>query len=65
MTCFRQDLVFDATRLRTELGWEEQVGFEGGIAETIRWERTLPDDDFVYDREAESALAHRGEVVNH
>jgi dTDP-glucose 4,6-dehydratase len=29
--------LLDSTKLREELGWSEQVGFEEGLAETVRW----------------------------
>ena len=27
----------DATKLRTELGWEPKIGFAEGLAQTIEW----------------------------
>jgi dTDP-glucose 4,6-dehydratase len=29
--------LLDSTKLREELGWSEQIGFEQGLAETVRW----------------------------
>ena len=29
--------LLDCTKIRTELGWEPTVGFEEGLAETVRW----------------------------
>jgi dTDP-glucose 4,6-dehydratase len=29
--------LLDSTKLREELGWSEQIGFEEGLAETVRW----------------------------
>ena len=29
--------LLDSTKLRQELGWSEQVGFEQGLTETVRW----------------------------
>jgi dTDP-glucose 4,6-dehydratase len=29
--------LLDSSKLRAELGWSEQVGFEQGLAETVRW----------------------------
>jgi dTDP-glucose 4,6-dehydratase len=29
--------LLDSTKLRNELGWSEQIGFEQGLAETVRW----------------------------
>jgi dTDP-glucose 4,6-dehydratase len=29
--------LLDSTKLRTELGWSDEVGFEQGLAETVQW----------------------------
>jgi len=29
--------LLDCTKIRTELGWEPTIGFETGLAETVRW----------------------------
>ncbi|HEY7018566.1 MAG TPA: GDP-mannose 4,6-dehydratase, partial [Gaiellaceae bacterium] len=29
--------LLDSTKIRNELGWSEQVGWEDGIAETVAW----------------------------
>ena len=29
--------LLDSTKLRTELGWRDEIGFEDGLAETVRW----------------------------
>lgn len=37
---FRNDIVYDTTRIRTELGYCEPVSYEEGIRRTLLWERT-------------------------
>jgi dTDP-glucose 4,6-dehydratase len=29
--------LLDSTKLRAELGWRDEIGFEDGLAETVRW----------------------------
>ena len=29
--------LLDATKLRTELGWSDEIPFEEGLAKTVRW----------------------------
>jgi len=53
---FEHHLVADTRRLRTELGFAEDVPFEEGLARTIEWERahppaSVPGDTFDYDAE--------------
>jgi nucleoside-diphosphate-sugar epimerase len=39
---FAQDLVYDTTRIREELGYQESVRREEAIAKTVAWERAHP-----------------------
>jgi nucleoside-diphosphate-sugar epimerase len=39
------DLALDTTRLRRELGYEEPVGYEEGLARTVAWLRATADAD--------------------
>lgn len=61
----RQDLVADSTRIRSELGWAEEVGVDEGLRRTVAWEREHPDADFTYDAESETTLARRGGAPTH
>ena len=60
---YTQDLVADTGRIRFELGFEEPVPGEDGLARTIAWERTnrQPASDGLFDYEAEDrVLAEMG-----
>lgn len=64
---FRQHLTEDTTKIRRELGFEEPVSFERGLAKTIEWLRTCPIEpsemkEFDYD--AEDACARTRESVD-
>ncbi|GMV38144.1 MAG: hypothetical protein AMXMBFR61_26520 [Fimbriimonadales bacterium] len=41
---FRHELAVDSTRIRTELGYVEEVPEERALAETVDWERAHPPD---------------------
>lgn len=48
----RQDLVFDTTRIRTELGYRELVDPDRSLRETVLWEHeNLPEIAVDYERE--------------
>jgi nucleoside-diphosphate-sugar epimerase len=58
---FNQDLTYDTTRIRTELGYAEGTPGGEGMARTVEWERSHPPDrvdpgDFDYSAE-DAALA--------
>jgi nucleoside-diphosphate-sugar epimerase len=55
---FAQHLTLDTTKIRKHLGFDEQVPFEQGLVETIKWTRALrpnPSDLKAFDYEAEDA----------
>jgi nucleoside-diphosphate-sugar epimerase len=60
----RQSMVVSAERIRTELGWAEQVDLDEGLRRTVVWERAnppaqTPEGEFDYERE-DALLAERG-----
>jgi dTDP-glucose 4,6-dehydratase len=36
--------MLDSIKLRTELGWQDKISLEEGIADTIRWMQTFQSD---------------------
>jgi nucleoside-diphosphate-sugar epimerase len=55
---FEQDLVYDTSRIRSELGYRESVAPEEALRSTIAWERAHPAADFEaekFDYAAEDA----------
>ena len=67
-TDYSQDLTMDTTKIRRELGFEDVVPFEQGLAKTIEWLRACPMDpsetkDFDYSAEdACVSMAGAGQV---
>jgi nucleoside-diphosphate-sugar epimerase len=55
---FRQDMVVDSSRIRSELGFRERISPEEGIRRTIEWERAQP-QRAAEKREAECAAEDR------
>ncbi|HTV40486.1 MAG TPA: NAD-dependent epimerase/dehydratase family protein [Candidatus Sulfotelmatobacter sp.] len=58
---FTQHLTLDTTKIRRDLGFNEQVPFEQGLIKTIEWTRTLKPDPAAlkdFDYEAEDACVN-------
>ncbi|MGH7939976.1 MAG: hypothetical protein ACREFR_02765, partial [Limisphaerales bacterium] len=58
---YRQHLTIDTTKIRKELGYEEQVSFEKGLVKTIEWTRALrlePSELKEFDYSAEDACVN-------
>ncbi len=55
---FRQDMVVDSSRIRSELGFRERISPEEGIRRTVEWERAQP-QRAAEKREAEHAAEDR------
>ncbi len=54
-----QDLLLDSTRIRSELGYAERVGFPEALRRTVEWEAANPPDPVnaaVFDYAAEDAI---------
>lgn len=57
-----QDLVYDTSRIRSELGYAERVNLQEGLQRTIAWERAHPPENIPlssFDYEAEDHLLER------
>jgi nucleoside-diphosphate-sugar epimerase len=54
---YSQDLAYDTSRIRSELGYKETVSVEEGLRRTIAWLREHPPsiDAAQYDYDAEDA----------
>ena len=62
---WQHDLATDTSRIRSELGFSEPVGFSVGLKHTIEWETANPPaeiwpDDSVYQAEDDVLAALRG-----
>jgi nucleoside-diphosphate-sugar epimerase len=51
-----QDVSYDTSRVRTELGYRERLPRGEALAATAEWERAHPPDGFTLDYAAEDAL---------
>ena len=51
-----QDLIYDVSRIRDELGWEHKTDLYKGMKRTVAWERENPPEEFdqsIFDYDAE------------